>query len=184
MKRPFAVGVNEEAHGPDNVVYYIEDKIINICFCEAKFVTGASNAKSKLLEDINGDNLGKKSHISNEFLNEYIAFMLGNNLNIDESDKILFNEFIDELNSRLDNDNNFVDSLIKLNVCCNFIFFAIFDSTKKEPDKLMTHYDSIYNDAELKIKSLGINNYKIEVIFIPTDSKPIIIKEEIRKNYE
>lgn len=46
---------NYESTGPDNIVYFLdENKKINICFCEAKFVAGAANAKNNLIEDIVG----------------------------------------------------------------------------------------------------------------------------------
>lgn len=184
MKKSFSSAINEEFHGPDNVVYYIENNIINICFCEAKFVGGAATAKSKLIEDINGDSTGKNSHLSKEYLNDYIAFMIGNNLYIDEKDKEQFSEFINNLNLELDNSNDFVSVLIDFNVCCNFIFFAIFDSKLKEPDKLIEYYKNIYDEAKKKIDELGIKNFKIEIIFIPTESKPLLIKKEIDKKYE
>lgn len=184
MKKAFSVATNEESRGPDSVVYYLDKGQINVCFCEAKFVSGAATAKNKLIDDINGTHDEKSSHLSKEFLNDYIAFMLSQNLYIDEPDKVVFSSFINELNCKLDTTNDFIGSLIDLNVCCNFIFFAIFDSTKKKPDKLIDHYKEICNEAETKIKGLGITNYRIEVVFVPTDSKPLRIKEEIQKNYE
>lgn len=183
MKKAFSVGKNNESYGPDSVVYYIKDGKINVCFCETKFVTGAATAKNRLIEDIKGTD-DKTGHLSKEYLNEYIAFMLTQNLQIEIKDKPFFSSFINELNNELDKTNDFVNALIKLDVCCNFIFFAIFDSKKREPQKLIEYYKEICDEAVLKVKSLGITNYKIEVIFIPTDSKPIEIKGEIQKCYE
>lgn len=181
-KRSFAS--NTEAYGPDNVVYYIENGKINVCFCEAKFIEGAAKAKKSLVEDINGSSNGKPSHISREFLNDYIGFMISQNLDISEEDKSLFADFIDNLNIKLDTTNEFVESMIDLDICCNFIFFAIFDSTRKKPDDLINYYKEIYDNADIKVKDLGISNYRIEVVFIPTNSKPLDIKKEIQKNYE
>lgn len=40
---------NYESTGPDNIVYFLdENEKINICFCEAKFVTGASIIQYKI----------------------------------------------------------------------------------------------------------------------------------------
>lgn len=186
-KRSFSS--DAEAHGPDNVVYFIENGNINICFCEAKFVSGASSAKNNLIEDINGTpsiggRNGKPSHISKAFLNNYIGFMVSQSFDVMECEKSLFLNFINDLNSKIDISNDFISSLIDFDVCCNFIFFAIFDSTKKTPQKLINHYNDIYQEAEQKIKELNITNYKIEIVFIPTNSKPIEIKKEIDKNYE
>lgn len=183
MKKAFSVAQNEEARGHDNVVYYLDNGKINICFCEAKFVSGASTAKTKLIEDINGATNKNNGHLSKDFLNDYIAFILEQNPSIDESDKSILNPFFEKLNAELDDTNDFVNVLIKFDVCCNFIFFAIFDSTRKEPQKLIEHYNEIFNEATKKIKDLGIINYKIEIIFIPTDSKPLRIKGAIQNIY-
>lgn len=183
MKKAFSVAKNEEARGYDNVVYYLDNGKINICFCEAKFVSGASIAKNKLIEDIKGAKNKNNSHISKEFLNDYICFILEQNPMIDESDKSILSSFFNELNTELDKTNDFVSVLIRLNICCNFIFFAIFDSTKKEPEKLIEYYNEIFNEVTINIKNIGIINYKIEIVFIPTDSKPLEIKGEIQKNY-
>lgn len=182
QKRNFSS--NEESRGPDNVTYFIENEKINVCFCEAKFVGGATNAKINLIDDINGTISGKPSHISKDFLNNYIGFMISQGLNISEKDKKLFSSFIRDLNSKLDASNNFIDSLIYFDICCNFIFFAIFDSTRKKPDELKKHYDEIYENAEKRIKELELLNYKIEIVFVPTNSEPINIKKEIVKEYE
>lgn len=180
QKRAF--NSNQEAFGPDNVVYYIDSNLINVCFCETKFVAGASTAKNNLLDDIRGKE-GEPSHLTRDFLNDYIGFMVEKGPNIEESDKDMFKKFIDDLNRELDKNNNFVDIMIKHNIRFNFVFFAIFDSTKKKTIDFETYYSEIYNEAEQKVKDMGILNYYIEVVFIPTDNKPIDIKSNIEAAY-
>ena len=83
-----------------------------------------------MIEDINGTQSiegrnGKPSHISKDFLNNYIGFMVSQSFDVMESEKSLFSNFINDLNCKIDVSNDFVSSLINFDVCCNFIFFAI-----------------------------------------------------------
>ncbi len=173
-----------ETTGPDNVVYYIDfnDKI-NLCLCEAKFVAGAGTAKNKLIEDIVGTPT-KEGHITKQYLNDYFQFIVEKGVNMGDSDRKIFEPFLSDLNAQLDNGNDFISIVIDYNVCVNFIFFAIFDSTRKQPELMSTHYNEIYNQCESNVKEIGIKNYKIEIVFIPTDNNTMTIKREIEKAYE
>lgn len=175
---------NYETTGPDNIVYFIDShNKINLCICEAKFVVGASNAKKCLIEDIVG-NQSKKGHISKEYLNDYFQFIVEKGVNISVKDREIFKPFLADLNNQLDVGNNFINVIVEHNICVNFMFFAIFDSTKKEPHKLIDYYNEIYEICKTKIYDLGIINYKIEIVFIPTDNDTMIIKQEMEKAYE
>ena len=181
-KRSF--NTNSETTGPDNVVYYVDSEDnINVCICEAKFVEGASNAKKALLEDISGTQT-KKGHITKEYLNDYFQFIVEKGFNIELSEEKTFRSFLFDLNRELDNGNDFVHILIEHNICVNFIFFAIFDSKKRQPEDLLTYYNEIYNKCETNVKDIGIKNYKIEIIFVPTENDTMTIKNQIEKAYE
>ena len=167
-KRSF--NTNNETTGPDNVVYYIdESNCINVCLCEAKFVEGASNAKNALLEDVSGTST-KMGHVSAEYLNDYFQFIVEKGFNVELSDETIFRSFLFDLNGQLDNGNNFVQILIEHDICVNFIFFAIFDSKKRRPEELEKYYEEIYNQCESNIQNIGIDNYKIEIVFVPTEN--------------
>ena len=188
-KRSFAS--NYESTGPDNIVYYIDaHQKINICLCEAKFVGGAANAKKNLVEDIigkpatPGKNDGKPAHISASFLNNYFQFIVEKGYQIPEPDRTQYRSFFTELNGQLDAGNNFVSILIKHNICVNFVFFAIFDSQKRAPNKLVAHYNEIYSQCERNVKAIGFENYRIEIVFIPTENNTIDIKRAMEKSYE
>lgn len=175
---------NYETTGPDNIVYYLDSAGgINICLCEAKFVGGAANAKNCLVEDIIG-NATQNGHITKEYLNDYFQFIVEKGSNISESDKKVFRPFLSDLNSQLDNGNDFLSVIINHNVCVNFIFFAIFDSTKKFPDNLKDHYTEIYENCKTNVEKIGVKNYKIEIVFIPTTNNTMTIKQAMEKAYE
>lgn len=180
-KRSFSS--NYETTGIDNVAYYIENDEINLCICEAKFVSGASDAKNNLISDINGDE-EKPGHISKIYLDDYFQFIAEKTPNVSNEDKQKIQHFLNELNIELDNGNNFVDLLIKKNIHMNFVFFAIFKSKKRQPNLLLNYYEEIYNECEKSIKDIGFTNYNIEIVFIPTNNKSIDIKKRINKEYE
>lgn len=188
-KRSFAS--NYESTGPDNIVYYIDSEgKINICLCEAKFVGGAANAKNSLLEDIVGKPAspgkrdGKPAHVSKSFLNDYFQFVVEKGYDIKEPDRTIFKNFFEDLNGQLDNGNEFVSILIDHNICVNFIFFAIFDSKQRIPDELRKNYDDLYNQCEQRINEIGLKNYKIEIVFVPTDRPTMDLKQAMEKSYE
>lgn len=188
-KRSF--GSNYEALGPDNIVYYIDAvRKINICLCETKFVRGASNAKDDLVEDIvgkpatPGNKDGKPAHVSASYINSYFQFVVEKGYQIPEPDRSQFKTFFAELNSQLDCGNDFVSILIRHDVCVNFVFFAIFDSKKRTPEKLIDYYNEIYTQCEQNVAAIGFTNYKIEIVFIPTENATIDIKRAMEKSYE
>lgn len=188
-KRSFAS--NYESTGPDNVVYYIDmEGNINICLCETKFVVGATNAKNELIEDIVGKPAtpgkkdGKPAHISRDYLNDYFQFIVEKGHQIKEPDRTRFQEFFRDLNGQLDAGNDFISILIKHNVCVNFVFFAIFDSKKRTPDKLKDHYEEIYIQCDQSVNAMGFRNYKIEIVFVPTENATMDIKRAMERSYE
>ena len=156
-----AFGSNQESFGPDNVVYYIENNSINVCFCETKFVQGAANAKNKLVNDILGIEGVEESHISKKFLNEYMGFIVEQGINLSDIEKMKFKDFITELNIELEHDKKFVELLEEKGVIFNFVFFAIFNSTFKDTFDFIDYYDDIYDKAKNKVLELGISKYKI-----------------------
>ena len=165
-------------------MYYIDNNgIINICFCEAKFIGGASRVKNELIHDIEGDS-SQPGHVTKEYLNNYLCFIVEKGANVEENDKSIFEPFIDRLNKELDTGNDFISIIIKENICVNFVFFAIFDSKKRNPEKIESSYHEIFDKCKEHITAIGFSNYKIEIVFIPTENKPIDIKKEIDKEYE
>ncbi len=175
---------NNETTGPDNIVYFIDNtNSINICICEAKFVGGASNAHKCLIEDIIGTST-KQGHITKEYLNEYFQFIVEKGNDISENDRKIFQPFLLDLNEQLDAGNDFISVIIEHKICVNFIFFAIFDSTKNEPDKLKDYYDEIYERCKENTKKMKIINYKIKIVFIPTKNDTMDLKSAMEKSYE
>ncbi|MDE5788866.1 MAG: DUF1837 domain-containing protein [Clostridia bacterium] len=175
---------NFETTGPDNIVYFIDEaEKIHICICEAKFVGGAANAHNCLIDDIIGT-AKKQGHITKKYLNDYFQFIVEKGNDICERDKKIFKPFLFDLNKQLDAGNDFLSVIINHNICVNFIFFAVFDSTKNDPDKLKKYYDSIYDKCKTNVIKMGITNFKIEIVFIPTTNDTMTLKSAMEKSYE
>lgn len=117
-------------------------------------------------------------------LNDYFQFIVEKGNAIQEPDKTIFKSFFTDLNAQLDGGNDFVSVLIAHNICVNFIFFAIFDSKQRLPEKLEQHYNDIHSQCEQSIKSIGVTNYRVEIVFVPTESSTMDIKRAMEKSYE
>lgn len=181
---------NYENKGYDNVLFRIKNNNVEFVFAESKFVTNKSTASSALVNDITGKPASKEEkaivgHLTRDFMNDYITFVVEKNSYFSDSDKKVLQPFIRNLNNVLINQNgNFIDFLINNDVCVNCVFFAIFKNKSVNPSDYVDAYDSIYSEAEKHLKNIGFKNYYIEIVFIPTKSKSTEIKGAINEYYK
>lgn len=181
---------NGENHGFDNVLFKINNDEIEFVFAEAKFVTSKSAAKESLINDIRGDENSEahkrtNGHLTIEFMDDYICFIVNKNSFFHDNDKQLLKKFFNELNEVLINrDGKFAQFLIEKNIKVNCVFFAIFNNNSVNPSDYIEVYKSIEEDAKSHLEAIGFRNYYIEIVFVPTSSKSMDIKEAISKSYE
>lgn len=181
---------NNENKGFDNVLFCIKNNNIEFVFAESKFVTDKSKAASSLIKDIKGEPASERKkaiagHLTKDFMNNYIAFVVEKNSYFSDSDKKVLKPFIKALNDGLINQNgNFIDFLINNDICINCVFFAIFKNKSANPGDYVDAYDRIYSEAEKHLKGIGFRNYSIEIVFIPTKSRSIEIKGAIDEFYK
>lgn len=181
---------NGESKGFDNVFFRISGDNIEPIFAEAKFVENRSSAKKALLEDIKGvDSPDPKKrrigHLTFNFLNDYIAFVIGKQSFFSEEDKTQLKPLFSKLNNVLMNgDGDFISFLIENDICVNCVFFAIFTDAHTSPKDYVEVYDAIENEAKQHLEKMGIHNYNIEIVFIPTLSKSVEIKRVIDEFYK
>ena len=124
-------------------------------------------------------------HLTRDFMNDYITFVVEKNSYFSDSDKEVLKPFIVKLNDTLINHNgNFIDFLINNDVRINCVFFAIFKNKSVNPGDYVDAYDSIYFEAEKHLKDIGFKNYSIEIVFIPTKSASTEIKGAIDEYYK
>ena len=182
-KRPFKS--NYEATGFDNVHYILGNSGIEFVFSEAKFVVDSSSATNELIKDISGKNTTSNGHLSKEFLNEYISFVVQTAAYFSSVERAQLKSFFSQLNNILVNGNkDFVQYLIDESIKVNCVFFAIFQSSKTTPDQLVDKYNSINEEAKQKLDSMGISNYSIEIVFLPTHNTSMAIKGAIDEHYK
>lgn len=174
---------NPNPKGVDLVSASIESGKLKLIFSEAKFVTTISKASDALKEDIVGNDT-QKGHVTKEYINDYSSFLLNkpHSIYLDKNNKEMILNSLVELNEIILNDEcKPIDAINKLNIKVRFDFFAIFQKNNKTIEENKEYFDKIVDTFNSVIKNTGINNYDIEVIFIPTNSKSMDIKKEFEK---
>lgn len=181
---------NFENKGFDNVLFLIKNGKIEFVFAESKFVTNKSSARNSLVEDIKGktgsaDDKAKVGHLTKDFLNDYISFIIEKNSFFSDADKQILKPFFRELNTILvKGDTDFISYLIEKDIRINCVFFAIFKSRSTNPNDYVDCYNEIEEEAKHHLDNLGFTNYNVEIVFIPTESESMKIKGEIDGYYK
>ncbi len=173
---------NRESTGIDNVVFDAKDNI-EIYLTEAKFVFNKNAAKSGLMKDIKGVS-DSKSHLSKEYINSYMDFVI---IKASESNQIKnekIKEFVDEVNLKFDEGIDFLQVCIDKKVKINVVLFAIFNEVDKEVNNFDSMYEDLSEELDCKLNVLGLDAYGYEIVFIPTTNSSLRIKEGIDEFYE
>ena len=180
---------NSENRGYDNVLFLIESNAVEFVFAESKFVTTKSSASAELIKDIKGEPAveGKKEkagHLTIEFMNRYITFIIEKSAFFSDEDRRLLKPFFQDLNNELINGKgDFISFLINRSIRVNCVFFAIFQDENNDPACFINEYDQIEAEAKLHLERMGLKNYGIEIVFIPTNAKSMEIKGAIDGYY-
>lgn len=179
-----------EFKGIDNLACSLNNGELEIIMSEVKFVSTLSTAKAELISDIEDEydqngNLTKKGHLNSDVINSYVG---GFALKQQESvGKILLEETankISQLNQKIvAEDNSFIEAMNSLNFRIRFIYFAIFKSSYKDPLNILKYYNEIITSFNKQIVELGLNNYDLDIVFIPTDNSSSNIKKKMVEIY-
>lgn len=173
-----------ENKGFDHIGFVLGDNgEMELVLGEAKYVVNASSAKDSLLEDITGVET-TAGHLSTEYLDDFMDFILGVRTPVSEREKYLIKRQFDRINAALYSGTKFTEYLINSSMKVHVVFFAIFKDSRRRPSDYRNHYDEIYNTAVCALNGMGISNYEIEIVFIPTDSTSMTIKRAIADYYE
>ena len=168
--------------GIDTVGCKWENGSLTLIFSECKFVESIYKASGGLYDDIVGTT-EELPHVDKDYINRYTTFIIDNMHSIfseiDNASKI--NIVLDELNCRIINGSLAIDIFNELNIKVHFIFFAIYSDNKYYPDARQSMFEKVYNAFYKKVALTGIKNYDMEIVFIPTKNKSIVIKENMRK---
>ena len=179
-----------ENKGFDNVFFAINNNEIEFVFAESKFVVNKSSAHSALVSDITGTPATKDrpeviGHLTLDFMNDYITFVVEKGTFFSDSDKKLLKPFFNELNDVLMNKGGkFISFLIEKEIKINCVFFAIFQCRSITPADYIAAYDEIESTAKSYLEKMGFKKYGIEIVFIPTQSSSMEIKGAIDGYYK
>ena len=164
-----------ENEGIDLVGCGLENNKLEITFSESKFMTDIYSAKSNLISDT-------EKHLDKDFINDFMNFVIQRQGSILNERVTNINEKIDEFNDTMEETGlSFIEVLNKLEVSVKFIYFAIF---KNEHRDLLFYEDKIQEIIEsfnANIKKTEINNYSIEVVFIPTFNSSMDLKNKMEE---
>lgn len=169
-----------EFKGIDCLGCSMRNNKLEIILSEAKFVGTLSSAKNDLINDING-NYG---HLNIETINSYCGFAMKKIETLEKTYSSSIIKCLDKINLEIvSNNQRFIDIMNLLEYKFKFVYFAIFQSNYKTPDLMEKYYQEIIDTFNKNIGFTKINNYSIEIIFIPTNSSSTEIKNEMVKLY-
>lgn len=169
--------------GCDTIGAIWENDRLTLVLSECKFYTDIKNASNSLIDDILG-NEKEKSHVTKEYINRYLNFVADKPHSIfsdnDDNKKII--SMYEKINHDILNAQNgitSIDILNKYKVKIRFDFFAIYCDEAYTPIQRKQYYKKITSAFNKQILDTGIENYSMEIIFIPTKNKSTDVKRSM-----
>ena len=169
--------------GVDIVSVKLEEDNICLIFSESKFVTSISSATTNLCNDISGTD-GQLGHLTKEYINSYTSFLMNKSHSIyfnKEKSKLIMLKLNDLNDLIMNGDKQPINAINDLNIKIRFDFFAIYHDTIYNIEDRKKYFEQIVERFNMNILATGIENYDIEVIFIPTKNESMIIKRGIEE---
>lgn len=171
----------DNIHGVDIVAFKKENDRLCLIFSESKFVSSISAASNNLKSDISGS-ANEKGHVTKEYINDYSCFLLNkqhSSINNKNEELFILNK-INELNNCIFNEHiTPIEAFNQLDIKIRFDFFAVYHDNNQVIDERKIFFDRIVDEFNNSIVKTGINNYDVEVIFIPTKNSSVTLKQEM-----
>lgn len=170
---------DSESRGIDVVACNEKNGKLEIIMSESKFVGNLSTAKNNLKDDISGPT----GHLNKEYINKYMNFVMYRQNGLDKGRSEVIQKLITEFNIKKFKEKlDFIDCINELECSCRFIYFAIFRQCKKRNIKdFENEITEIIQEFNKHIANTGINNYSIEVVFIPTFNESMALKNKMEE---
>lgn len=170
---------DSESKGIDVVACNEKEGKLEIIMSEAKFVGNLSTAKNNLKEDISG----LTGHLNKEYINKYMNFVMYRQNGLDKSRSKEIQKLVTEFNTKKWKEKlDFIDCINELDCSCRFIYFAVFKQSQNRNIKdFEDQILEIIQEFNQNIANTGINNYSIEVVFIPTFNESMTLKRKMEE---
>lgn len=171
--------IDSESKGIDVVACNEKNGKLEIIMSEAKFVGNLSTAKNNLKEDISG----QTGHLNKQYINKYMNFVMYRQNGLEKGRRDTIQKLITEFNRKKWKDKlDFIDCINELDCSCRFIYFAIFRQCKKRNiTDFQDEIIEIIQEFNKNIANTDINNYSIEVVFIPTFNESMALKNKMEE---
>ena len=170
---------DSESKGVDVVACNEKDGKLEIIMSEAKFVGNLSTAKNNLKDDISG----ATGHLNKEYINKYMNFVMYRQDGLDKRRSKKIQKLVTEFNTKKWKEKlDFIDCINELDCSCRFIYFAVFKQCQKRNIKdFEDQILEIIQEFNQNIVNTTINNYSIEVVFIPTFNESMTLKRKMEE---
>lgn len=170
---------DSESKGVDVVACNEKDGKLEIIMSEAKFVGNLSTAKNNLKDDISG----ATGHLNKEYINKYMNFVMYRQDGLDKRRSKEIQKLVTEFNTKKWKEKlDFIDCINELDCSCRFIYFAVFKQCQKRNIKdFEDQILEIIQEFNQNIVNTTINNYSIEVVFIPTFNESMTLKRKMEE---
>ena len=170
---------DSESKGIDVVACNEKDGKLEIIMSEAKFVGNLSTAKNNLKDDISG----ATGHLNKEYINKYMNFVMYRQDGLDKRRSKEIQKLVTEFNTKKWKEKlDFIDCINELDCSCRFIYFAVFKQCQKRNIKdFEDQILEIIQEFNQNIVNTTINNYSIEVVFIPTFNESMTLKRKMEE---
>ena len=170
---------DSESKGIDVVACNEKDGKLEIIMSEAKFVGNLSTAKNNLKDDISG----ATGHLNKEYINKYMNFVMYRQDGLDKRRSKEIQKLVTEFNTKKWKEKlDFIDCINELDCSCRFIYFAVFKQCQKRNIKdFEDQILEIIQEFNQNIVNTTINNYCIEVVFIPTFNESMTLKRKMEE---
>ena len=170
---------DSESKGIDVVACNAKNGKLEIIVSEAKFVGNLSTAKNNLKDDISGPT----GHLNKGYINKYMNFVMYRQEGLDKRRSKEIQKLVTEFNAKKWSEKlDFIDCINELDCSCRFIYFAVFKQCQKRDIKdFESEILEIVQEFNQNIASTGINNYSIEVVFIPTFNESMTLKRKMEE---
>lgn len=130
-----------------------------------------------------GDISGETNHLNSEYINNYMDFVLNRQQGLDSRRKENITLKITEINKKIIvEDKKFIDAINELGYSLRFIYFAIFQyENNRNIENFKDAINEILKEFAEQVKQTGVNNYSMEIVFIPTFNTSMNLKNKMEE---